>query len=297
MTSRGAQKTAEVDLAPNDSNLGVSNGTQAVRDIMQYGVDTVEQDDSVYKAIGILAEKKLSGLPVLDHGQLVGMISEKDVLTLLYHNKHLKGVVKDYMTTQLVTFDIETPVTTICDCFVANKFRRLPILYQGQLAGVVARADLVRANKNRFKKAGTEQGGQADLLVQDVMRCGLLTLTKETAVSDVIDVLVTHHVSGLPVVDDYMNLDGYVSEKDVLKLLCDPAAEDCPVEAIMTKKVISFQPDDRLYDVCDCLTENSIHGVHVVKGRKLVGQISRADLMVHILSHASAYASHQTDDQ
>ena len=297
MTSRGAQKTAEVDLAPNDSNLGVSNGTQAVRDIMQYGVNTVEQDDSVYKAIGILAEKKLSGLPVLDHGQLVGMISEKDVLTLLYHNKHLKGVVKDYMTTQLVTFDIETPVTTICDCFVANKFRRLPILYQGQLAGVVARADLVRAYKNRFKKSGTEQGGQADLLVQDVMRCGLLTLTKETAVSDVIDVLVTHHVSGLPVVDDYMNLDGYVSEKDVLKLLCDPAAEDCPVEAIMTKKVISFQPDDSLYDVCDCLTENSIHGVPVVKGRKLVGQISRADLMVHILSHASAYASHQTDDQ
>ncbi|MCH8218371.1 MAG: CBS domain-containing protein [Planctomycetes bacterium] len=295
MTSWSAQKTAEVDLAPNDSNLGVSNGTQAVRDIMQYGVDTVEQDDSVYKAIGILAEKKLSGLPVLDHGQLVGMISEKDVLTLLYHNKHLKGAVKDYMTTQLVTFDIETPVTTICDCFAANKFRRLPILYQDQLAGVVARADLVRANKNRFKKSGTKQGGQADLLAQDVMRCGLLTVTKETAVSDLIDVLVTHHIGGLPVVDDYMNLDGFVSDKDILKLLCDPAAEDCPVEAIMTKKVISFQPDDSLFDVCDCLVENSIHGVPVVKGRKLVGQISRADLMVHILSHGSAYASHQTD--
>ena len=129
------------------------------------------------------------------------------------------------------------------------------------------------------------------------MRCGLLTLTKETAVSDVIDVLVTHQVNGLPVVDDYMNLEGFVSEKDVLTLLCDPAAEDCPVEAIMTKNVISFQPDDSLYDVCDCLTENSIHGVPVVKGRKLVGQISRADLMVHILSHGSAYASHQTDGQ
>ena len=295
MTSWSAQKTAEVDLAPDPSNVGVANGTQAVGDIMQYGVDTVEQDDSVYKAIGILAEKKLSGLPVIDHGQLVGMISEKDVLTLLYRTKHLKGVVKDYMTTQLVTFDIETPVTTICDCFAANKFRRLPILYQDQLAGVVARADLVRAYKNRFKKSGTAQGGQADLLAQDVMRCGLLTVTKETTVSDVIDVLVTHQVNGLPVVDDYMNVEGFVSEKDVLTLLCDPAAEDCPVEAIMTKKVISFQPDDSLFDICDCLTENSIHGVPVLKGRKLVGQISRADLMVHILSHASAYASHQTD--
>ena len=297
MTSWSAQKTAEVDLAPNHNNLGVSNGTQAVREIMQYGVETVEQDDSVYKAIGILADKKLSGLPVMDQGQLVGLISEKDVLTLLYHTKHLDGAVKDYMTTQLVTFDIETPVTAICDCFAANKFRRLPILYQGQLAGVVARADLVRANKNRFKKSGTAQGGKADLLAQDVMRCGLLTATKETPVSDLIDVLVTHQVNGLPVVDDYMNLDGFVSEKDVLTLLCDPAAADCPVEAIMTKKVISFQLDDSLFDVCDCLTKNSIHGVPVVKGRKLVGQISRADLMVHILSHASAYASHQTDDQ
>ena len=129
------------------------------------------------------------------------------------------------------------------------------------------------------------------------MRCGLLTVAKETAVSEVIDVLVTHQIGGLPVVDDYMNLDGFVSDKDILKLLSDPAAEDCPVETIMTKKVISFQPDDSLFDVCDCLTQNSIHGVPVLKGRKLVGQISRADLMVHILSHASAFASHQTGGQ
>ena len=297
MTSWSAQKTAEVDLAPNHNNLGVSNGTQAVREIMQYGVETVEQDDSVYKAIGILAEKKLSGLPVMDQGQLVGLISEKDVLTLLYNNKHLEGVVKDYMTSKLVTFDIDTPVATICDCFAANKFRRLPILYQGQLAGVVARTDLVRANKNRFKKSGTGQGGKTDLLAQDVMRTGLLTVTKETAVSDLIDILVTHHVGGLPVVDDYMNLDGFVSDKDVLELLSDPAAEDCPVEAIMTKRVISFQPHDSLFDVCDCLIQNSIHGVTVLKGRKLVGQISRGDLMVHILSHASDYAGHQADGQ
>lgn len=293
MTSLSAQKTAEVD----HGTPGVSHGAQALRDIMQYGVDTVEQDDSVYKAIGVLADKGLSGLPVLDQGQLVGMISEKDVLTLLYNNKHLDGAVKDYMTTKLVTFDIETPIATICDCFAENKFRRLPVLYQGQLAGVVARTDLVRANRNRFKKSGTAESGRADLLAQDVMRCGLLTVAKKTAVSEVIDTLVTHHVSGLPVVDDYMNLDGFVSDKDVLKLLSDPAAEDCPVETIMTKKVISFQPDDSLFDICDCLTQNSIHGVPVLKGQKLVGQISRADLMVHILSHASAYASHQTDGQ
>ena len=135
------------------------------------------------------------------------------------------------------------------------------------------------------------------MLAQNVMRCGLLTATSEMTASDVIDLLVTHHVNGLPVVDDCMNLDGFVSDKDILKLLCDPAAEDCPVEAIMTKKVISFQPDDSLFDVCDCLVENSIHGLPVLKGRRLVGQISRADLMVHILSHAFAYADHQTDGQ
>ena len=266
MTSLSAQKTAEVDRG----TPGASYGTQAVRDIMQYGVSTVEQGDSVYKAIGMLADNKLSGLPVLDQGQLVGMITEKDVLTLLYNNKHLDGAVKDYMTTKLVTFDIETPVTMICDCFAANKFRRLPILYQDQLAGIVARSDLVRTNKNRLRKSGTAQRGKADLLARAVMRCGLLTATKEMAVSDVVDVLVTHRINGLPVVDDCMNLDGYVSEKDILQLLCDPAAEDCPVEAIMTKKVISFQPDDSLFDVCDCLTENSIHGVPVLKGRRLV---------------------------
>ena len=66
------------------------------RDVTQYGVITVGREDSVYKAIEIMVQKKISGLPVVDHIGLVGIISEKDVLKLLYDTEFLTGNVGDY---------------------------------------------------------------------------------------------------------------------------------------------------------------------------------------------------------
>jgi CBS domain-containing protein len=295
-SERPSQMGKDSRSTDNSSTLEETE-PQRIGDIMQCGVITVRREESVYKAIGIMAEKHVSGLPVVDDVGLAGIISEKDVLKLLYDSEFLPGNVEDYMTKDVVSFDIDGSVSDICECLTNNNFRRVTILHQGRLAGIVSRADLIRANKDRFKpkkssfvKSAKHQNGP---LAQDIMQWGLLTAGKNTPICQVVEVIATKNITGLPVVDDYMNLLGIVSEKDVLKLLYHPQPQDVNVEDIMTEKVVSFNQDDSLFDVCDCLIENNFRRVPVLNQGRLVGIVSRADIIVYILKNKSTIFKHR----
>lgn len=74
-----------------------------------------------------------------------------------------------------------------------------------------------------------------------------------------------------------------VSEKDMLKLLYNPEAEPSSAAEIMTRKVVSFDENDDLFDVCECLINNNFRRVPIVSKGKLVGVISRRDIIKFIL--------------
>jgi CBS domain-containing protein len=268
------------------------NQNQKAKDITQYGVVTVHKDESVYKAIGLMAEKHISGLPVVDDTSLVGIISEKDVLKLLYNSEFLPGAVQEYMTKNPVSFDLEDSVSDICDCLINNNFRRVTILHQGKLAGIVTRADLIKANIHKFKPQSSCDENPSisnkQPCAKDVMKTGLLTVGKDTPIYEAIEILATKNVTGLPVVDDSMNLLGIVSEKDLIKFLYEPITKPTNIEDFMTEDVITFNQDDSLFDICDCLINNNFRRVPILNQGRLVGIISRADIIVYILKNKSA---------
>ncbi len=288
----------EAEQAREGQTAGIDGDVRTAQDIMQCGITAVSHDESVYKAIGILADNHIGGLPVVDGPALVGLISEKDVLELLFQADFLPGVVKEYMTTDVVTFGVEDHLSDICECLMTHSFRRVPIVHEGRLAGLITRSDLIRARKDRFAPQGqTVRCRREDLQAQDVMKCGLLTVREDTPIHSVINTLATRHVTGLPVVDDCMRLIGIVTEKDVLKLLYDPQAVDCCVEQVMTEEVVSFNKDDSLFDICECLTHNSFYRVPVLDEGRLVGTISRADLMVYVLRNKSVVLKRRKMDR
>lgn len=147
MASKDFSRTKNNGQSTSDIAVLERNKPGKAKDIAKYGVITIEKDKSVYDAIRKLVEKNISGLPVVDDTGLVGIISEKDVLRLLYDKKLLRGSVGDYMTGDVVSFDEEDNLANICDCLVNNHFRRVPILHRGKLVGILSRADLIKANK------------------------------------------------------------------------------------------------------------------------------------------------------
>jgi CBS domain-containing protein len=258
---------------------------QKAKDIMKYGVITVRKDASIYEAIGILIEKDISGLPVVDQTGQVGIISEKDVLRLLYEKESVSGTVGEFMTSTVVSFEPEDSLSDICECFVQNAFRRVTILEAGRLVGVVTRADMIRANKYKFRREGSaaDFSGRENFLARDVMRYGLFTVRPETTIYEAMDILASKNITGLPVVDDCMNLVGIVSEKDILGLLYGVETRPQTVGEIMTEEVVSFNHNDSLFDVCDCLINNDFRRVPILDRGKLVGIITRTDIIEYIL--------------
>ena len=245
---------------------------------MQYGPATIDKKTSVYQAIALMVKKSVTGLPVVDETGLVGLISEKDVLKLLYDTEFVEGCVGDYMTTKIFTFDEDDNLVDICQCLMQNSFRRVPVMHQGRLAGIISRADLIKANKDKFRPHGQQDDPAscpALVVAKDVMKSGLLTVRTSTPVYEAMEILATKNVTGLPVVDDYMNLLGVVSEKDILKLLYDPAAKPGLVEEYMTTGVIGFDQGTSLFEICDCLINNNFRRVPILNSGKLVGIISR----------------------
>ncbi len=113
--------------------------------IMKTNVLSVTKDTDIYEAIRIMVANNVTGLPVVDDDRLlVGIVTEKDVLRLLYNIEDKPGTVEHYMTPNVVSFDQEDDLAALAESLRDNHFRRVPILEKGKLVGIVSRKDIIR---------------------------------------------------------------------------------------------------------------------------------------------------------
>lgn len=147
---------------------------------------------------------------------------------------------------------------------------------------------------------------------RDVMTTGVVTVTPAMTVKDVANILLNHHISGVPVVDDGGAILGMVSEGDLMRraeigtergrsswwlwILGEPAnlAKDYTkshathVRDVMTTDVVSVAPDAELAEVAEILESRHIKRVPVVDKKKLVGIVSRANILRALASTRGA---------
>ncbi len=86
-------------------------------------------------------------MPVVDNElNIVGVLSEKDVLRMLYATEDsVEQTVSDYMNVGAVSLDVDDTLIDLCDCLTENIFRRVFITDKGKLAGVISRSDVICA--------------------------------------------------------------------------------------------------------------------------------------------------------
>ena len=115
------------------------------RDIMTKHVFSVKADSPIFEALKLIASYGISGLPVVeDDMTLIGIVSEKDVLSLFYDNDDDSEItVSDFMTQPPLYFDEDESLLDICDFLKKNVFRRVPITSKGKLVGIISIRDLI----------------------------------------------------------------------------------------------------------------------------------------------------------
>ena len=127
------------------------------------------------------------------------------------------------------------------------------------------------------------------LKAKDIMTKKVVSVRRDTPVEEAIELLLAHEVSGIPVVEDDMTLVGIITEKDLLGLLYGHQdIKEMTVEEFMTQPAVHFEADESLNDICSCLLNVTFRRVPVTKDEKVVGIISRPDVIrcIHDLSRA-----------
>ncbi|MBH8555852.1 CBS domain-containing protein [Nostocaceae cyanobacterium CENA357] len=128
------------------------------RDLMSSPVRTIRPETTIAEAQRILLRYGHSGLSVVDaQGQLVGIISRRDIDIALHHG-FSHAPVKGYMTTNVKTITPSTTLPQIESLMVTYDIGRLPVLENGQLVGLVTRTDVLRElhQADEDRGAGTE---------------------------------------------------------------------------------------------------------------------------------------------
>jgi CBS domain-containing protein len=114
--------------------------------IMTTDLVTVRADASIEDAIETLLNQQISGLPVIDDdGRLVGVITEFALLAVAYDKRVKNHTVSQHMTRDVITVDINEPISRIADLCIVHRVRRVPVMLDGRLIGVIARRDVLRA--------------------------------------------------------------------------------------------------------------------------------------------------------
>lgn len=116
------------------------------RAIMTENVVTISPEASIQEAIDMLLTQEFSGLPVVDHaGTLVGIVTEFALLGLVYDDRIRSDSVAKHMTTEVLTIDVDDPVSKVADLCIVHRVRRVPVMDNGRLVGLIARRDVLRA--------------------------------------------------------------------------------------------------------------------------------------------------------
>ena len=122
------------------------------------------------------------------------------------------------------------------------------------------------------------------LKTKDIMNKKVICVKKDTPVVEAIRLMSTNNITGVPVVEDDMTLVGILSEQDVLRLFHTHKDEKGrTVNNFMTQPAIHFDEEEPLLDACYRLRDNPIRRVPVTSNDKVVGVISRSDILKYIL--------------
>ncbi|MCR6544758.1 CBS domain-containing protein [Dehalobacterium formicoaceticum] len=140
---------------------------------------------------------------------------------------------------------------------------------------------------------------------KDIMSKNVVAIKKDTKIEDIATILIENHISGVPVVDDDNHLIGIVTEGDLLhqetaprlpgvfSLLggfiyyngLDRYRDDFKklsatiAEEIMTKDVLTIREDMDVADIASIFVNKNVNRVPVLRNKKLIGIVSRADIL------------------
>jgi len=217
---------------------------EEVREIMDENVPAISVRATFSDALDTMIEEDVGGLPLLNNeGRVVGIITERDVINFVagknpkatihpntrlpsfegYLRKLSEKHVKDYMSDEVISMIPEETITEGMKVMISHGFRRIPLIRDGVLVGVVTASDILRylATGEVFEKLVMGMTHEAfDVPIKTLIRKDVVTIGKMAKLKDAALKMVENQVGCLPVIQK-RNLVGIITERDIVSSLVE----------------------------------------------------------------------------
>lgn len=129
--------------------------------------------------------------------------------------------VSEWMTTNVITTRRNTSISNAHQIMRENNVRRLPVVDDNKLVGLVTIGDVREASPSDATTLSIWELNYlwAQLVVEKVMTVNVFTVTPDTPILDVAELMLEHKVSGLPVINEENELIGVITESDIFRML------------------------------------------------------------------------------
>jgi CBS domain-containing protein len=126
-----------------------------VKDIMTENVISIDVNNSVFEAASTMSSNQVGCLVVMEGEKPIGIVTERDIVRRVVAEKlPLDSKISEVMSKSLITISPDTSLKEAARVMSSNKIRRLPVLKQNRLVGIVVASDFVR---NVGKKSVSEE--------------------------------------------------------------------------------------------------------------------------------------------
>jgi len=125
------------------------NMANRIRDHMATELVTVTPDTEIMRAVHLLVQHDISGMPVVEaNARLVGILTERNCIDVALQAGYFDesgGCVADFMSSPVETVDPDDSLMDVADRFRQSSFRRFPVVEDGRLIGLISRRDVLTA--------------------------------------------------------------------------------------------------------------------------------------------------------
>jgi len=243
-----------------------------VSQIMTHMGVTTTESVSALEAAKLMAGRNVGALVVTDKTQVVGIISERDILWKAGPGNDIKDVsVADIMTRQVVTISSDTKLLEAADIMLKHHLRRLPVVDNNILVGILTVTDLVFEMNTPLAKGR----------ISDYMNRTVHSVNISASVHDAMRVMMSES-TGCVVVMSGKDMAGILTERDILRevLARGRSIHETKVADIMPKDIIKLDWDAQVTHACHMMYYYGVRRVPVVnKKGTVIGVVTERDLL------------------
>ena len=213
----GGDKYKLVQVRHGGNLLAAVN--ESVRTIMTQQCTTLAHDSHISDAVTTIVEKKIGGLPIIDdEGVLNGIVTERDVLRVLGSDRSTLKV-EDVMSSSLRVTAPDSPISTVSRDMTQYRFRRLPVVSDDVLYGIVTATDIMKYLGSREVFSRITTGNIEEVMglpVRTLISGDLFTISPLQTINQAAREMLTRNVGALPVIEG-SRLIGLVTEFDLVR--------------------------------------------------------------------------------